>query len=91
MLEWHHQLVGHVLLLLEMDLLVVFTKDAVDIEGDNLSHLSLLSLLVEEFLETLNLRVSQRNILLEAIRKDCICKDLKINNLPDNLHDRLPR
>lgn len=58
LLEWHHQLVGHVPLLLNMDLLVVFSENAVDVEGDNLSHLSLLALLVEEFLEALNLRVS---------------------------------
>jgi hypothetical protein len=50
-----------------VDLLEVFSQDAVDVEGDDLSHLSLLTLFVEKLLKWLNLRVSQGNIWLKAV------------------------
>ena len=49
--EWNDHLVGCVFLLLHVDLLEVFSQDAVDVEGDDLSHLSLLTLFIEKLLK----------------------------------------
>jgi hypothetical protein len=59
-----------------MDLLVVFPQNAVDVQSYDLSHLSLLTILVEKLLEALDLSISKGYVLLEAISEYCVCQDL---------------
>ena len=45
--------------------------------------------MVEKLLETLDLRISQANVVLEAFFKNSIGEDLKVDDLSNNFHDGL--
>ena len=45
--------------------------------------------MVEEFLEALDLSISKRNIRLKAFIQHSVCQNFEIDDLADNLQDRL--